>query len=53
MILGLKDEQMTLTGNSTIKINRDGMVDLPAGFKHPVYLEPNLGTYSEPSASSN
>ena len=48
-IIGLKDNEMSLTGNSTIRIARpDDENSLPAGFEHPYGLVPQAGTYSEP-----
>lgn len=47
-IIGLGDYELTLQGNSTIRISRPSSTMLPAGFKHTFGLEPQGGTYSEP-----
>lgn len=48
-IIGLKDNEMSLSGNSTIRIARpeDGN-ELPAGFDHPYGLVVQASSYSEP-----
>jgi len=46
-ILGLKDREMILRGNATIRINRATDDDTPAGFNHPLGLVVVGGTYTE------
>ena len=46
-IIGLKDREMILQGNTTIRINRATDNDTPAGFNHPLGLVVVSGTYSE------
>jgi len=48
VILGLKDTQMTLRGNTTIQISRPSSSHPPAGFKHPIGLYMDSASYSEP-----
>lgn len=50
MVLGLKDTELTLQGNSTIRINRAGDTELPAGFKHSMGLVFDQDSYTEPCA---
>ena len=47
-IIGLKDNELNLQGNATIRISRPNASSLPAGFEHPFGLEPQAGTYTEP-----
>ena len=46
-IIGLKDREMILQGNATIRINRATDDDTPAGFNHPLGLVVVSGTYAE------
>lgn len=46
-ILGLKDNLMTLKGNTTIRLSRSTSSTPPAGFRHPIGLFPSPSTYSE------
>jgi len=46
-IIGLKDREMILQGNATIRINRQTDDDTPAGFVHPIGLIVAPGTYTE------
>ena len=46
-IIGLADKEMVLNGNTTIRINRQGADDTPAGFKHPIALVPIADSYAE------
>ncbi len=46
-IIGLKDLEMTLQGDSTIRINRDGTSSPPAGFIHGIGLVADPESYVE------
>jgi len=47
-VLGLKDLDMVLGGNSSIALNRSDANLTPPGFKHRVALYPVTGSYREP-----
>jgi len=47
-ILGLKDMDMILQGNTDIRLNKRDASGLPAGFHHPLGLAVNPDTYCEP-----
>ena len=49
-ILGLANTELSLQGNTTIRINREGDVGLAAGFKHPKGLDFDPDSYVEPPA---
>ena len=46
-IIGLKDLPMTLQGNTTIRINRETMDPMPAGFVHPLGVTAVPSSYVE------
>ena len=46
-IIGLKDYPLTLQGNTTIKINRETMDPMPAGFVHPLGMSAIPSSYAE------
>ena len=52
-IVGLSDKDMGMHGNTTIRVNIKGADSLPAGFKHPVGLAIDAGTYSEPTGAGD
>ena len=50
-VIGLANVEMSLKGNTALHLSRPTNQSPPAGFKHPVGLTPNPGTYYEGAAN--
>jgi hypothetical protein len=46
-VINYSNEPMTLSGNSDLKFNRSGVVQVPAGFEPTIILEYNHDSYCE------
>ncbi len=51
-VLGLKDRPMTLSGNCGLRFNRANADSTPAGFFHPLGLNPLADSYAELAGGS-